>query len=314
MAVQATSFVTSVKTVLEDKAVSRVDISTALDHKSFSELSKISRRDENHLAESPFVTRISITSLDNTDFEIPLTPQPAEKSTSEKSNDEEGWKDITDTPTSASTTPAEVIQRITRTQSAAGAPVTNTGVPAIHPSVAAPTYTNIPSDWPPEIGPNANPYMQPPLFPEIVNPGYVALITSKTQVLANREVGRDALGDVLPSKSTRSTKVTETTKPTKAIKLTKTSKSTKTKELTKHTKSTKSTKSTRSIKPTKPINHTRFTRFTTSTTSTRSTTYTTFKTWTPPTTSTTSTKTPANACGIYPYPDGYCNASGTPAP
>ncbi|KAH0256400.1 hypothetical protein KCU91_g16946, partial [Aureobasidium melanogenum] len=296
VAVQATSSVTIVKTVLEDKAVSRADISTALDHKSFSELSKISRRDENHLAESPFVTRISITSLDNTDFEIPLTPQPAEKSTSEKSNDEEGWKDITDTPTSASTTPAEVIQRITRTQSAAGAPVTNTGVPAIHPSVAAPTYTNIPSDWPPEIGPNANPYMQPPLFPEIVNPGYVALITSKTQVLANREVGRDALGDVLPSKSTRSTK------------------STKTKELTKHTKSTKSTKSTRSIKPTKPINHTRFTRFTTSTTSTRSTTYTTFKTWTPPTTSTTSTKTPANACGIYPYPDGYCNASGTPAP
>ncbi|KAG9625347.1 hypothetical protein KCU64_g19331, partial [Aureobasidium melanogenum] len=320
MAVQATNFVTIVKTVLEDKAVSRVDISTALDHKSFSELSKISRRDENHLAESPFVTRISITSLDNTDFEIPLTPQPAEKSTSEKSNDEEGWKDITDTPTSASTTPAEVIQTITRTQSAAGAPVRNTGIPNIHPSVAAPTYTDIPSDWPPEVGPNANPYMQPPLFPEIVNPGYVAPTTSKTQVLANREVGPDAPGDVLPSKSTRSTKITKSTK---------TIKSTKTKKSTKHTKSTKSTKSTgsikpsrsikptrsirstRSIKPTKPINHTRFTTFTTSTTSTRSTTYTTFTTWTPPT---TSTKTPGNACDIYPYPDGYCNASGTPTP
>ncbi|KAH0386980.1 hypothetical protein KCU92_g2218, partial [Aureobasidium melanogenum] len=271
MAVQAKSLVTIVKTVLEDKAVSRVDISTALDHKSFSELSKISGRGENHLAETPSMTRIYITSPYTTGFEIPLTPQPAEKSKSEEPNDEEGWKDITDTPTSASTTPTEVIQTVTRTQSAAGAPVRNTGVPNIHPSVAAPTYTDIPSDWPPEVGPNANPYMQPPLVPDIVNPGYVAPTTSKTQVLANREVAPDAPGDVLPSKSTRS------------------------------------------IKPTKPINHTRFTTFTTSTTSTRSTTYTTFTTWTPPTTS-TKTKTPANACDIYPYPDGYCNASGTPAP
>ncbi|KAG9591609.1 hypothetical protein KCU77_g6535, partial [Aureobasidium melanogenum] len=311
MAVQATSFVTVVKTVLEDKAGSSVGVSTpALDHKSFSELAKISRRDEGSLTETPSMTRIYITSPYTTVFEIPLTPQPAEKSKSEELNDEEGWRDITDTPTPASTptTPAEVIQTITRTQSAAGAPVRNTGVPTIHPSVAAPTYTDIPSDWLPEVEPNVNPYMQPPLFPEIINPGYVAPTTSKAQAFAKREVGPDAPGDVLPSKSTRSTRTTKTTrsiKPTKSVKTTKS---------TKHAKSAKPTESikpTRSVKPTKPINHTRFTTFTTSITSTRSTTYTTFTTWTPPV---TSTKTPANACDIYPYPDGYCNASGTPAP
>lgn len=174
MAVQATSFVTVVTTVLEDKAISSLDVFTAaLDHEPVSELANISRRDDDNSAGTPSMTRICIITPYTTCFEIPLTPHPNDKPKSQEPDDEDGWRDITDAPTPTPTIPSQVIETITRTQSAAGAPVRNTGVPTIHPSVAAATYTDIPPDWPPKVGPNTNPYMQPPLIPEIVNPGYV---------------------------------------------------------------------------------------------------------------------------------------------
>ncbi|KAK6002838.1 hypothetical protein QM012_001588 [Aureobasidium pullulans] len=174
MAVQATSFVTVVRTVLEIKAVSNVDVSTpALYHKPIPEPENISRREEDNFAGTPSMTRIYITYPYTTFIEIPLTPQPNDKSKTQEPNNQDEWRDITDTPTPAPSTPVEVIETITRTQSAVGAPIRNTGVPTIHPSVAVATYTDIPSDWPPTMGPHANPQMQPPLIPEIVNPGYV---------------------------------------------------------------------------------------------------------------------------------------------
>ncbi|CAD0091508.1 unnamed protein product [Aureobasidium vineae] len=173
-AVQATSLVTVVKTVIEDKAVYRVDISTpALDGKVKSELAEINRRNEDDSPGSTTMTRIWITSPYTTNFEIPITQNPSDKPKSETTDDEEGWEDLTETPTPTPTTPDEVIETITRSQSPAGAPVRNTVIPNIPPSAAAPTLTDIPSNWPPKVGPNADPNEQPPLFPEIVNPGYV---------------------------------------------------------------------------------------------------------------------------------------------
>ncbi|KAG9682153.1 hypothetical protein KCU95_g14488, partial [Aureobasidium melanogenum] len=83
MAVQATSFVTIVKTVA---AVSSVDVSTPeLDHTSFPQLASISRRDEVNLSETTSMTRIYLTSPYTTYVEIPLTPLSAGKSTSDAS-------------------------------------------------------------------------------------------------------------------------------------------------------------------------------------------------------------------------------------
>ncbi|KAH0364669.1 hypothetical protein KCU65_g6581, partial [Aureobasidium melanogenum] len=78
MAVQATSFVTIVKTV---EAVSSVDVSTpALNHTSFSELPTISRREEHNLSETTAMTRIHLTSPYTTYVDIPVTPLPTGKS------------------------------------------------------------------------------------------------------------------------------------------------------------------------------------------------------------------------------------------
>ncbi|KAH0337970.1 hypothetical protein KCU81_g7794, partial [Aureobasidium melanogenum] len=83
MAVQATSFVTIVKTVA---AVSSVDVSTpALDHTPFPQLASISRREEVNLTETTSMTRIYLTSPYTTYVEIPLTPLSAGKSISDAS-------------------------------------------------------------------------------------------------------------------------------------------------------------------------------------------------------------------------------------
>ncbi|KAG9944026.1 hypothetical protein KCU85_g8261, partial [Aureobasidium melanogenum] len=83
MAVQATSFVTIVKTVA---AVSSVDVSTpALDHTSFPQLASISRREEVNLTETTSMTRIYLTSPYTTYVDIPLTPLSAGKSKSDAS-------------------------------------------------------------------------------------------------------------------------------------------------------------------------------------------------------------------------------------
>lgn len=98
MAVQATSFVTIVKTVA---AVSSVDVSTpALDHTYFPQLPKISRRDEHNLTETTAMTRIQLTSPYTTYVDIPLTPSPAGKSKSDPS----GHVEPTDSTRSAKPT------------------------------------------------------------------------------------------------------------------------------------------------------------------------------------------------------------------
>lgn len=121
MAVQATSFVTVVKTISENKAISSVDVSTpALNQKLLPELTKLSRRDQDNADSTPSMTRIYITSPYTTELEIPVTPQPEHKSKSNKSHH------TTDTSTPTPTTLVEVTQTMTKTES--GAPIRNTGV------------------------------------------------------------------------------------------------------------------------------------------------------------------------------------------
>lgn len=166
MTVQATSFVTVVKTVVEDRVVS------------------ISRRDEDDSLGDPSVTKICITSPATTCLDLTLTdganPQDT-KTEDPDDDDEDGWEDYTPPPTST-TKPTEQSSRSTMTiyttASPSSYPARNTGPHVTH-SKETEVYTEIPDWWPPTVGPGSDPYIEKPKIPEILCPDWTP--TNKPQ-------------------------------------------------------------------------------------------------------------------------------------
>lgn len=159
MAVEATSFVTVVKTIVEDRPVS------------------LGRRDEDDLVGDPSVTKVCITSPATTCLDLTLTEGLKPQDTkSEDSDDEDGWDDYTPPPTTTTkaveqATPS-VITGYT-TASSSGPPVRNTG-PTVTHSKGPETYTEIPDWWPNSVGPGVDPDIERPKIPEIINPDWVS--------------------------------------------------------------------------------------------------------------------------------------------
>lgn len=187
MTVQATSFVTVVKTVVYDRAVSSVDASAAaFDNEFVSEQAKISRRDEDDLIGDPSVTKICITSPATTCLDLTLTEGLKPQDTSTDDPDDDGtWEEYTPPPTPTSTIPQppDVLVTHTRTTSGAGPPARNSGTSITH-SKEPETYTTIPDWWPPSVGPSVDPNVERPKIPEIINPGWKPKPTPK-QVVEN---------------------------------------------------------------------------------------------------------------------------------
>lgn len=157
-AVQATSFVTVVRTVVEDRAVS------------------VSRRNGNGLPGDPSVTKVCITSPATTCLDLTLTDgaKPQDPKTEDADDDEDGWKDYTPPPTST-IKPTEQsppsVSTIFTTASPSGPPARNTGT-AVTNSKETEVYTEIPDWWPPSVGPGVDPNIERPKIPEIINPGW----------------------------------------------------------------------------------------------------------------------------------------------
>jgi len=186
MAVQATSFVTVVKTVVYDRAVSDVDTSAAaFDNEFVSEQAKISRRDEDDSIGDPSVTKICITSPATTCLDLTLTDGLKPQDTSTDDPDDDGtWEEYTPPPTPTSTIPQppDVVIIHTRTTSGAGAPARNSGTSITH-SKEPETYTAIPDWWPPSVGPSVDPNVERPWIPEIINPGWTPKPTAEATEL-----------------------------------------------------------------------------------------------------------------------------------
>lgn len=176
-AVQATSLVTVVKTVVEDKAVSSVDVSAAVfDNEPISKQAKASRRDEDGLLGDPSVTKVCITSPATTCLDLTLTDDAKPQDTkTEDPDDEDGWDDYTPPPTSTinptEQSPPSISTSFT-TASPSGPPVRNTGTPVTH-SKEPEVYTAIPDWWPPTVGSGVDPDVERPKIPEIINPGWI---------------------------------------------------------------------------------------------------------------------------------------------
>jgi hypothetical protein len=172
IAVQATSFVTVVKTVILDKPVSGVDFSApALQYEPTSERANLGRRDEDDPPEDPEMTTICVLTPYSTCVGLPKTPKstPGAEST-DTSNDESSVE------TTETSTPEESPQDVTITLTESDTPdyrVRNTGATTMHPKPAS-IFTAIPDDWPPTVGPGGDPMIEPPKLPEIVNPGWVS--------------------------------------------------------------------------------------------------------------------------------------------
>ncbi|KAH0285197.1 hypothetical protein KCU62_g7677, partial [Aureobasidium sp. EXF-3399] len=175
MAVQAASFVTVVKTIVYDRAVSGDDASAAaLDNEFVSEQAKISRRDEDDSLGDPSVTKICITSPATTCLDLTLTDGLKPQDTSTDNPDDDGtWEEYIPPPTPTSTVPQPPDVVITRihTTSGAGPPARNSGTSVTH-SKEPEVYTTIPDWWPPSVGPNVDPNVERPRIPEIINPGW----------------------------------------------------------------------------------------------------------------------------------------------
>ena len=186
MAVQATSFVTVVKTVVYDRAVSSIDNSApVLGHEAIFEQAKISRRDEDDSIGDPSVTKICITSPATTCLDLTLTDGLKPQDTSTDDPDDDGtWEEYTPPPTPTSTIPQppDVVIIHTRTTSGAGAPARNSGTSITH-SKEPETYTAIPDWWPPSVGPSVDPNVERPWIPEIINPGWTPKPTAEATEL-----------------------------------------------------------------------------------------------------------------------------------
>jgi hypothetical protein len=186
IAVQATSFVTVVKTVILDRHVSDVDVSApALIHESAFEQANIGRRDENDPPEDPEMTTAWITTPYTTSFVFPKTSKSTTGPESTDTSDDEGSVEATET-----STPEESPQDVTITLTESDTPdyrVRNTGATTMHPKPAS-IFTAIPDDWPPTVGPGGDPMIEPPKLPEIVSPGWVSPPVKSTSTAPYCEV------------------------------------------------------------------------------------------------------------------------------
>jgi hypothetical protein len=173
VAVQATTLVTVVKTVVQDEIVSSVDHSASA--LGFDQ-TVVGRRDEDHQLGDPSVTQVCITSPVTTCLDVTVPPSDKSKDTTVQntSNDDDGsWVEITETPTPTTKikeSPQDVTITLTQSDSA-DHPVRNTGRTTIHSKVDE-TYTAIPDWWPPAVGPNSDPMVEPPVIPNIVDPDW----------------------------------------------------------------------------------------------------------------------------------------------
>jgi hypothetical protein len=172
IAVQATSFVTVVKTVILDRPVSGVDVSApVLKNEPTFEPANIGRRDEDDPPDEPEMITRWITEPYTTSFVFPKTPKSTTSPESTDTSDDESSVEATETPT-----PEELPQDVTITLTESDTPdyrVRNTGATTMHPKPAS-IFTAIPDDWPPTVGPGGDPMIEPPKLPEIVNPGWVS--------------------------------------------------------------------------------------------------------------------------------------------
>ena len=184
MAVQATTLVTVVKTVVHDRVVSSLDISASIsDHEHV----KIRRRNKDNSLGDPSVTKVCMTTPVTTCVDIILTPTPTDGSKSTdtqptNTDDDGGWEEVTETPTTTRTIEPQTIthtiapQTITHTEEPSNPSLRNTGSTTPHPPPQL-TFTEIPDEWPPSIGPHGDPDIDVTQLPNIVNPGYTPSAT-----------------------------------------------------------------------------------------------------------------------------------------
>jgi hypothetical protein len=185
MAVQATTLVTVVKTVVHDRVVSSLDISASV---SNHEPAKIRRRNKDNWLGDPSVTKVCMTTPVTTCVDITITSTPTDGSKSTDINptntdDDGGWEDVTGTPTTTRTTiePQTIThtiapQTITHTEEPSNPPLRNTGITTTHAPPQL-TFTEIPAEWPPSIGPHGDPDIDVTQLPNIVNPDYTPSAT-----------------------------------------------------------------------------------------------------------------------------------------
>jgi hypothetical protein len=178
MAVQAKTFVTVIKTGIQDTIVFSVDNSVpVLRSESTSERTVVAQHEEDDQLGDPSVTQVCITSPATTCIDVTITPtdKSKEATVQNTSNDDDGsWVEVTETPTPTTKpkeSPQDVTVTLTQTDSS-DHPVRNTGSTTIHSKLAAEAYTAIPDWWPPAVGPNSNPMVEPPVIPNIVNPDW----------------------------------------------------------------------------------------------------------------------------------------------
>lgn len=177
-AVQATTFVTVVKTVIHDEIVSTLSAPVF----GFDQ-TVIGRRDEDDQLGDPSVTLVCITSPVTTCLDITVPPSGKSKDTTvqDTSDDDDGsWVEVTETPT-PTTEIRESSQdvTVTLTQTASpDRPLRNTGSTTIHSKVPQ-IYTAIPDWWPPAVGPNTGPMLTPPLIPEIIHPDWTPPVNTE---------------------------------------------------------------------------------------------------------------------------------------
>jgi hypothetical protein len=186
LAVQATSFVTVVKTVILDRTVSGADVSApALKYKSTFERTNIGRRDEDDPPEDPEMTTICVLTPYSTCVGLPKTSKSTTGPESTDTSDDESSVEATETPTLE-----ESPQDVTITLTESDTPdyrVRNTGATTVHLKPAS-IFTAIPDNWPPIVGPGGDPMIEPPKLPEIVNPGWVSPPVKSTSTAPYCEV------------------------------------------------------------------------------------------------------------------------------
>lgn len=159
MAVQATTLVTIVKTVAHDRVLANISV-PALGHEPISGRAKISRRDEDGSPGDPLVTKVCMTTPVTTCVDITITSTPAD---SPKSTDTK--------PTPQTITHTIEPQTITHAQEPPNPSLRNTGITTTHASPQL-TFTDIPAEWPPSIGPHGDPDIDVTQLPNIVHLGY----------------------------------------------------------------------------------------------------------------------------------------------
>jgi hypothetical protein len=178
MAVQAKTFVTVIKTVVQDTIVFSVDNSVPIIRSApTSGRTVVVRHEEDDQLGDPSVTQVCITSPATTCIDVTIAPSDRSKDMTVQNtsdDDDESWEEITETPTPTTKpkeSPQDVTVTLTQTDSS-DHPVRNTGSTTIHSKLPAETYTAIPDWWPPTVGPNSNPMVEPPVIPNIVNPDW----------------------------------------------------------------------------------------------------------------------------------------------